>query len=106
MYPKELEGRGVKLVGLHDFVVSDARPKLKALMAAVLLVLVIACANIANLLLARSTRRAREVSIRVAIGASPARLLRQFLTESIVLTSLGAAAAFVLGWTGLRMMAA
>jgi len=103
-YPKELEGRGVKLVGLHEYLVSDARPKLKALMAAVLLVLVIASANTTNLLLARSARRTREVSIRVAIGASPTRLLRQFFTESIVLTFLGAAAAFVIGLTGLRMM--
>jgi len=103
-YPKDLKGRSVRLVAMHDWEVSDIRLKMNALMTAVLLVLAVSCANIANLLLARSAGRAKEVSIRIAIGASAMRLVRQFLTESVVLTFLGGAAAIVFGWIGLRLM--
>jgi putative ABC transport system permease protein len=103
-YPKELKGRSAKLVQLHEQVVGDIRPKLAALMGAVLLVLLIACANLANLLLARAARRNKEVSIRIAIGASRKRLLRQLLTESIILSALGGIAALLIGWLGLLLI--
>ena len=105
-YPQTNEGRGIELSPLATEVFGPLRLALQILMAAIVLVLVIACANVANLLIARSEARRRELALRVAIGAGRGRLLQQLVTESCVLTLLGAAAGLVLAEAAIRLLVA
>jgi predicted permease len=104
--PESNSGVGVATVPLEEQIVGPARPALVVLFAAVGLVLLVACANVANLLLARSGAREREIALRAAIGASRVRLVRQFVVESLVVAALACAAGVALAWAGLRLILA
>jgi putative ABC transport system permease protein len=103
-YPMD-EGYGVFVSGLHEYLVREGRPALRLLMAVVATVLVIACVNLAGLLMARGIRRRGELAVRASLGASRGRLVRQLVIESLVLSSLGGAAGLVLAYGGTRALA-
>ena len=95
-----------ELVGMQDLMVTPVKPALFVLSGAVGLVLLIACVNVANLLLARTTSRQREIAIRLAIGAGRARLLRQALTESVLIAVAGGVAGMALAYGGIHLLQA
>ncbi len=103
-YPDTNEQRGAEVSPLDVELLGNFRPALRVLMVAVALVLLIACANVANLLLARSEARQREIAVRTAIGAGWSRLLRQMLTESAVLTAIAAVAGLALAEVSLTAL--
>ena len=103
-YPETNKLMGASMVPLHDFLVGDTRLPLLVLLASVGFLLIIACANVGNLLLVQATGRQREAALRLALGAGRGRLVRQALTESLVLSLIGGACGLALGWAGTRVL--
>ncbi len=98
-HPRTNDGESVAVTGLREALVGSYRPALWMLLGAAALVLLIACANVANLLLARALERRQELALRSALGAAPARMVREVLSESLALAALGGAAALAVAFS-------
>ncbi len=105
-HPTQYAGAGARVTALGDVFLGPVRPALWLLWGGVALLLVIACANVASLLLLRASDRASEVAVRAALGVTRARLARQLLTESLVLSAAGAAAGLAPAWAAVRLIGA
>ncbi len=104
VFPDRQSGWDVNVVGMRDDLVGDVRATILIVFGAVVFVLLIACANVANLLMTRATERQQEMAVRSALGAGRARLVRQQLAESLLLSTMGAAVGLPLAWWGVRWL--
>jgi macrolide transport system ATP-binding/permease protein len=103
-YPGSNRDQGASVMPLYEEIVGDIRPLLLVLLGGAGLLLLIACVNVASLLLVRSESRRREIAVRGALGASPARLIRQFVTEGVVLIAGGSALGLVAAYGGMTLL--
>jgi macrolide transport system ATP-binding/permease protein len=103
-YPDSNRGQGASVLPLSEVIIGDIRPIMLTLLAGAGLLLLIGCANVASLLLVRSDTRKREVAVRAALGASPARLIRQFVTEGLVLVAGSSIFALLSAYIGIQLL--
>jgi putative ABC transport system permease protein len=103
-FPRENEGWRAQVIPMREDLVGDLRQPLQVFLCAVALVLLMVCANVANLMLARAATRGREIAVRTALGASRARLARQLATESLLVAALGGAFGVAIAWAGVRLL--
>ena len=103
-YPGSNRDQGASVMPLYEEIVGDIRPLLLVLLGGAGLLLLIACVNVASLLLVRSESRRREIAVRGALGASPARLIRQFITEGLVLIAGGSALGLLAAYGGMTLL--